>query len=55
MLWEIEAERFHGDFELVVVDVAVFVEVEEGKLGELVRIAVEAPGRRTKLAGGMAG
>lgn len=51
MLWEIEAERFHGDFELVVVDVAVFVEVEEGKLGELVRIAVEVSGQ----AGGVSG
>lgn len=51
MLWEIEAERFHGDFELVVVDVAVFVEVEEGKLGELIRIAVEVS-RQTGEIGG---
>lgn len=29
---EVEAEGFQGDFELVVVDVVVFVEVEEGEL-----------------------
>ena len=26
---QVEAQSFHGDFELVVVDVAVFVQVEE--------------------------
>ena len=30
---EVEAEGFEGDFEFVVVDVEVFVEVEEGELG----------------------
>ncbi len=29
---EVEAEGFHGDFEFVVVDFLVFVEVEEGEL-----------------------
>lgn len=29
---KVEAEGFHGDFELVVVDVTVFVEVEEVEL-----------------------
>lgn len=29
---EVEAEGFEGDFEFVVVDVVVFVEVEEGEL-----------------------
>jgi hypothetical protein len=29
---EFEAEGFEGDFEFVVVDVGVFVEVEEGEL-----------------------
>lgn len=29
---EVEAEGFEGDFEFVVVDVGVFVEVEEGEL-----------------------
>lgn len=29
---EVEAQGFEGDFELVVVDVGVFVEVEEGEL-----------------------
>ena len=30
---EVEAEGFQRDFELVVVDVVVFVEVEQGELG----------------------
>ena len=30
---EVEAEGFHGDFEFVVVDAFVFVEVEESELG----------------------
>jgi hypothetical protein len=29
---QVEAEGFEGDFEFVVVDVVVFVEVEEGEL-----------------------
>ena len=29
---EVETEGFHGDFEFVVVDFLVFVEVEEGEL-----------------------
>ena len=32
-LRNIEAEGFAGDFQLVIVDVAVFVEVEECELG----------------------
>lgn len=32
LLAEVEAEGFHGDFELVVVDVSVLVEVEELEL-----------------------
>lgn len=31
-LGEVEAEGFEGDFEFVVVDLLVFVEVEEGEL-----------------------
>ena len=31
-LGQVEAEGFEGDFELVVVDVAVLVQVEEGEL-----------------------
>ena len=29
---EVEAQGFHGDFELVVVDAFVFVEIEESEL-----------------------
>lgn len=32
LLFDVETKRFKGDFELVVVYVVVFVEVEEGKL-----------------------
>ena len=30
--WEVKAEGLHGDFEFVVVDLFVFIEVEEAKL-----------------------
>ena len=32
VLGQVEAEGFHGDFEFVVVDALVFVEVEEAEL-----------------------
>lgn len=34
LLGQVEAQGFHGDFELMVVDVAVLVEVEELKLNK---------------------
>ena len=49
---EVEAEGFEGDFELVVVDVGVFVEVEEGKLQKhVVIVSMYSRGRMLLCAG----
>lgn len=42
---EVETEGFEGDFEFVVVDTLVFVEVEEGELGEGVSFGFRSVGR----------
>lgn len=37
--WEVETQRFEGDFEFMVVYSAVFVEVEEAELGGFIIIS----------------